>query len=84
MTNMETLIKSHNKNILKPQQREPDAGCSCQDPESCPLNGNCLVGSVTYSALVSARNREQMYYGSTGGQFKKRFYKHQSDFRHRS
>ena len=84
MTNMETLIKSHNKNILKPQQREPDAGCNCQDPASCPLNGNCLVGSLTYSALVTARNREQMYYGSTGGQFKKRFYKHQSDFRHRS
>ena len=62
MTNMETLIKSHNSNILKPQQRETDAGCNCQDPVSCPLNGNCLIASITYSATVTARNREQIYY----------------------
>ena len=84
MPNIESLIKSHNKSILNPQHREPDAGCSCQVPASCPLNGNCLIGSVTYSALVTARNREQIYYGSTGGQFKKRFYTHQSSFRHRN
>jgi len=83
MPNMETLIKSHNQNILKPQ-READTGCNCRDPASCPLNDNCLAGSLTYSALVTARNQEHIYYGSTGGQFKKRYYTHQHTFRNRS
>ena len=84
MPNMATLIKSHNKTILNPQQRNQVAGCNCRTPANCPLDGNCLAGSLTYSATVTARAEERIYYGSTMGPFKDRYYGHQHTFRHRS
>ena len=56
--------------------------CNCQKQrkDMCPLEGECVISTVIYEAEVTSENLIRRYVGSTGGQFKKRWYKHKSDF----
>ena len=83
MPNMETLIKSHNTTVLNPQPQNEIVGCNCRNPATCPLRGNCQSARLVYSATVTTVSEEKIYYGSTKGKFKKRYDRHNSDFRHR-
>ena len=83
MPNMETLIKSHNATVLNPQPQNEIVGCNCRNPATCPLRGNCQSARLVYSATVTTVSEEKIYYGSTKGKFKKRYDRHNSDFRHR-
>ena len=86
MPNMETVIKSHNATVLNPPQHQNEiVGCNCRNPANCPLRGNCQAARLVYSATVTTEElEEKIYYGSTKGKFKKRFDRHNSDFRHRA
>ena len=75
---METVIKSHNKTVLNPQPQDQIAGYNCRNPASCPLRGNYLATGLIYSANVHNSAK------STKGRFKKRYDKHNYDFRHRA
>ena len=44
--------------------------------------GQCLKTSVIYRATVKTNSTTETYTGLTGGTFKKRYDKHNSDFRH--
>ena len=84
MPYVETVIKSHNTTVLNPQPQDQVAGCNCRNPASCPLRGNCLATGLIYSANVTTETLDKIYYGSTKGRFKKRYDKHNYDFRHRA
>ena len=44
----------------------------------------CLATSLIYSAYVATETLDKIYYGSIKGRFKKRYDKHNYDFRHRA
>ena len=87
MDNMENIIKQHNSKILRGPNEE-GRGCNCQNPDECPLNGECLSTNVAYSAVVTHQESNEeiinkTYLGVTEPEFKKRHNVHQHTFRYR-
>ena len=84
MANIKSIIQSHNKKILTEtrQSTENEKKCNCQKQrkDMCPLAGECIIENVIYEAEVKSDTTIKRYVGSTGGGFKKRWYKHKSDF----
>ena len=60
-------------------------GCGCQaGVQACPMGGQCKVESIVYRAKVTEENGHiETYTGLTSNTFKKRYYKHDSDFKDR-
>ena len=58
MKNINSVISSHNKNILNP--RTTLFGCNCRKKESCPLNGECLTSQLVDRATVTNAVNEDM------------------------
>ncbi|XP_063692277.1 uncharacterized protein LOC134824333 [Bolinopsis microptera] len=84
MKNMECLIKSRNKQLLRQHQetQEPTTRqCNCRSRNSCPLDGKCLSKSVVYMATLRTENEKHHYIGMTEGTFKDRYNGHTSSFR---
>ena len=68
------------------QPRRQQAGCNCETGvETCPMDGNCLVTNVVYTATVETLDvldeavDEQSYTG-LAEKWKARFYQHRSSF----
>ena len=86
MPNIQQIVTSHNKAILKPRDNADSAltrntNCNCRDKTMCPLDGNCLTTSLVYQATVKGEGKkEETYVGLTEGTFKKRYANHKSDF----
>ena len=49
-TNMEILIKQHNKNVLHRRENSNTCLYNCRDKESCPLNDRCLEACIVDKA----------------------------------
>ena len=84
MENVKSLISGHNKKILSKlnhKNDQEDKTCNCRDKDSYPLSGKCLQGNVVYKATITSQIETKVYIGSTGGQFKKRWYAHISDIK---
>ena len=77
MPNMGTLVSSHNNKLLRQDAIQPAQGCNCKDgPHTCPLpTQDYQKDSVVYVASVGVEH----YTGLTGGSFKDRYSKHNSD-----
>ena len=85
MDNMESIIKQHNRKITKNERPIEERLCDCRNPTNCPLQGNCRTPNVTYSAVVTHRNRRgrivrKTYIGLTEPEFKKRYTVHKHTF----
>ena len=84
MTNINSIIKSHNDSTLKRTKilnHPPEKTCNCRS-QTCPLRGKCLSSAVVYKATVTYDNQTRSYIGSTGGTFKSRYRNHTKSFRH--
>ena len=86
MPNMKSIIAKHNSAVSRdanPPPPIPPCKCGGNKPP-CPLNGQCKTTSLVYKATVirGDNGKVETYTGLTGGTFKKRWDKHNSDFRH--
>ena len=84
MPNMRDIIKQNNARILNNTPRDTPKQCSCENRADCPLDNNCCVSCIVYSATVKSNGKENIYYGLTEGEFKIRYNKHMSSFRLRT
>ena len=82
MKNINSVISSHNKNILNPTTTS--FRCNCRKKESCPLNGECLTSQLVYRATVTNAVNKDMkkYIGLADTTFKERHSNHKRDFKH--
>ena len=83
MPNMKQIIQKHNRSQL--QQRENNSNsrmCNCRNPDSCPLNGECLKKCIIYQATVSTNQKVETYVGLTENTFKIRFTNHKASMEH--
>ena len=82
MKNMDTIISSHNQQILNPTFNS--YGCSCRDKDNCPLDGVCLTPNIIYRADVSNNkdSETKFYYGLTETSFKERYRNHKKSLEH--
>ena len=76
---MGRIIKSHNKTITSPPNRE-SLPCNCQDKTSFPLDGKCRNRDVVYKCKTHPTNK--VYIGLTSQEFKERHSRHLTSFRH--
>ena len=83
MSNVKTIISSHNKaQVSKPvAQSEEVAGCNCRKKDSCPLEGNCKIQNIVYQAEVTTPQSKETYVGLCDTMFKERFNNHKCSFR---
>ena len=56
------------------------AKCNCRDKVRCPLEGKCKQECVVYKVEVYSdpgnNGNKKVYFGSTQGEFKTRYYNH--------
>ena len=59
--------------------------CSCQQKNTCPLNGNCLQPSPIYQATVTCKDNSttETYIGLTENDFETRYRNHTTSFQHK-
>jgi hypothetical protein len=84
MPNMGSIVSSHNTKLLQRDPNQQQAqGCNCQGgPGTCPLTpAECQKDNVIYVASVESVDGVEHYTGLTGNTFKKRWNKHEGDFR---
>ncbi len=77
MTNIETIIKNHNKKLINNNEVNKDESCNCRKKEECPLNGGeCSAENVIYQATIETDNSSKIYIGLSANQLKKRISTH--------
>ena len=77
MTNIETIIKNHNKKLINNNEVNKDESCNCRKKEACPLNGGeCRAENVIYQATIETDNTSKIYIGLSANQLKKRISTH--------
>ena len=81
---MKSIINSHNKNILKNDEKE-NKKCNCIKKEECPINNECLTTNIVYKANITSNLENQVtkeYIGVSETTFKKRYANHKKSFNH--
>ena len=84
MPNLEKEISKHNQKTLLNFDVVDDNNrklCNCRIKPNCPVDGKFLTKGVIYKATVSYKNKNHIYKGSTGREFKSRYYEHAQSFR---
>ena len=82
MSNMSSIISSHNKRLLRP--RTIKYGCNCWMRENCPLQNQCLTLNLIYWADVENNSYKvtKIKFGLSKTSFKMWFANHNKDFNH--
>ena len=92
--NTKQTIANHNKCNLNSSKHIDDTAddtntkdtkpCSCQQKNTCSLNGNCLQSSLIYQATITRKDNSttEMYIGLTKNGLKTRYRNHTASFQH--
>lgn len=88
MDSMESVVKQHNKKVLKIEPPIDPRTCDCRNPANCPLEGKCKSKNTSYSAVVKHKDRRdrdisKTYIGISEPEWKKRYTVHQHTFNNR-
>ena len=85
MSNIASIISSHNLNIVKPFKTQT-YGSNFRTKESCPLQNQCLTHKIIYRADDESHTNSEtaFYFGLTERPSKDRFGIHTRDFKHKT
>ena len=81
---METIIKTHNRNMVGLKPSMNTSTCNFQNKEAYPLNRQCQIGKVIYKGIFSIHRtnyKKKKYFGITVESFKARPYNHNLSLR---
>jgi len=83
MSNVKTIISSHNKAQLNKPSNQSDEinNCNCRNKNTCPLEGNCHIRNIIYQAEVATPQTKETYIGLCDTTFKERYRNHTCSFR---
>ena len=81
--NVRAIINSHNKRLLNPPA-ETNISCNCRRKNECPLDGQCQIREIVYSAEVTTADQSKVYYGLTSRDFKSRYYEHKQAIKNKN
>ena len=84
--NINGFINRSNRAKLSKEKNKVIAKCNCRDKVRCPLEGKCKQECVVYKVEVYSdpnnKRNKKIYFGSTQGDFKTRYYNHKTSFSH--
>ena len=84
MSNMKTIISSHNHKIANPKTITKMKGCNFTENAKCLLNQNCLINNIICIAVLMSTNpsyKEKRCFGTAETTFKVRYSNHQRSFK---
>ena len=81
MSNIKTIISSHNKAQINKSDAINDSNCNCRNSSTCPMDGKCNDQSIIYQAEVTASTSKETYIGLCDTAFKLRYRNHVCSFR---
>ena len=85
MPNIERQISKDNLKVLENNDKQSnieERTCDCKIKDDWKVNGMGLTKGIIYQATHN--NKDMSYIGSTGRQFKNRYYEHKQSFRNKS
>ena len=80
MYNVNSILSTHNENILNAKQTFFDYNCGNKD--NCLLDGECLTPSIIYRANTTTDNDHKFDYVTSEATFKQRHSNHTRHFKH--
>ena len=81
MSNIKTIISSHNKAQINKSDAINDSNCNCRNSSTCPMDGKCNDQSIIYQAEVTTSTSKETYIGLCDTAFKLRYRNHVCSFR---
>ena len=82
--NLGNIIKSNNKKLIS-SNNQIILPCNCRKKEECPLEEKCRPINIIYKCIPSATGfPKKVYLETSQGEFKKRFYNHNTSFKNKS
>ena len=86
MPNIKSKIDSHNKAIIKKQEKKEQPKCNCRNKATCPMDGKCQESGIIYQATVIQKDngKTETYVGLTETTFKLRYGNHKQTFKNKS
>ena len=82
--NLGNIIKSDNKKLIS-SNNQIILPCNCRRKEECPLEGKYRANDVVYKCIAWATGfPSKVYLETAQGEFKKRFYSHNTSFKNES
>ena len=83
MKNIGSIIFSHNKQILQPDDDRFE--CNCRVKRQCPLENKCLTPNIVYEPTITNNfnDDQKKYLGVSETPFKERFRRYTRDFKHK-
>ena len=86
MPNINGIINRSNIAKLGTKKNKEIDKCNCRDKVRCPLKCKCKQECVVYKVEVYSdsnnKGNKKIYFGSTQGDFKTRYYNHRTSFSH--
>ena len=86
MPNINGIINKSNRAKLSKEKNKVIAKCNCRDKVRCPLEGKCKQECEVYKVEVyrdpNNKRNKKIYFGSTQGDFKTRYFNHKTIFSH--
>ena len=86
MPNINGIINRRNIAKLSKEKNKVIDKCNCRDKVRCPLEGKCKQECVVYKIEIYSdsnnKRNKKIYFGSTQGGFKTRYYNHKTRFSH--
>ena len=81
MSNIKTIISSHNKAQINKSDATNDSNCNCRNSSTCPMDGKCNDQSIIYQAEVTTSTSKETYIGLCDTAFNLRYRNHVCSFR---
>ena len=86
MPNINGIINRSNITKLSTKKNKVIDKCNSRDKVRCPLEGKCKQECVVYKVEVYSdsnnKRNKKIFFGSTQGDFKTRYYNHKTSFSH--
>ena len=85
MPSVQASINTHNKKILEETKPLAPGNCNCQNPDECPMPGECTTPNILYEATITTdlpNYGEKIYKGISEPPFKNRYGNHKKSFSH--
>ena len=83
MSNIKSIVNSHNKSITEEVTTNAKKSCNCTIKNNCPLNGNCLTENSLYAGILTSNLLNYWgteYTGVTALEWKSRDANHKTSF----
>ena len=80
MSNVGSIIKSHNKKLTNAENKQTKH-CNCRKKQECPLEGKCRSEDIYKCVVTATGHPQKVYLGTAEGDLQQQYYNHKKSIR---